>query len=63
LMNLCVNARDAMPSGGLVRVHACNLPRGAAPDTIAHGHRVGGLTPNADGATVSVPAASPARGR
>ncbi len=49
LMNLCVNARDAMNSGGLVRVHAINLPDGIAPDATAPGHRVGGLVQDADG--------------
>jgi CheY-like chemotaxis protein len=49
LMNLCVNARDALPSGGLVRVHACNCPNGVAPDASTAGSRVGGLASNDDG--------------
>src|SRR3569623_3692799 len=50
LMSLCVNARDAMPSGGLVRVHAVNLTNGVAPEASAVGARVGGLMPNEAGA-------------
>ncbi len=49
LMNLCVNARDAMLSGGLVRVHACNCPNGVAPNALAGEGRIGGLVSNPDG--------------
>ena len=40
LMNLCVNARDAMPSGGLVRIHARNLRKEERPEAAARGDSV-----------------------
>jgi len=47
LMNLCVNARDAMPGGGLVRIHARNLAKGSRLEPGAN--TVGGLAPDPDG--------------
>jgi CheY-like chemotaxis protein len=38
LLNLCVNARDAMPSRGIISIRTRRLDRSALPDTFRAGH-------------------------